>query len=253
MHPLPATAGAWTRPEGNLQVITTALAYQTDRRFDNNGTSVPQPRYRKQEINPYIEYGLRDGLTVGANLFLQRLDDSTNTTTGLGDTELFLRTRLWERGSTILSFQPEVKLPSPHASAHSPAIGSAHVDTGARLLGGRHFEWLGRSHYAEAELGYRLRGGESGNQVLAKATVGLSVASDLLLLPQVAQTWRTQSPAMPGFTQSPRDDYSLTRLQLSAVYRLSDTQAVQAGVFRHVEGRNAGAGGGALIAWWQEF
>lgn len=249
-----AHAGAWTQDPGHWQVITTADYYRADSRFDNAGNRKSQPVYTKYELNPYIEYGLRDGLTAGASLFLQHLNDSSHTTSGLGDTELFLRQRLYDDGKYVFSVQPEVKLPSPEAyQSHTPSIGSEHMDAGVRALGGVNYTLLGLKHYADVEAAYRHRTGGPHDQFFLAATTGLYINSRLTLMPQVFQTLRAQGGGSSSFTESPRDDYDLTRLQFSAVYQLDSGRAVQAGLFDDVLGRNTGRGIGGLVAYWKDF
>ncbi len=62
--PAYANPGAWTQAPGQWQLIVNAVHYSTDSRFDNRGRKVSQPTYRKQELNPYLEYGLTDRYTL---------------------------------------------------------------------------------------------------------------------------------------------------------------------------------------------
>lgn len=249
-----AHAGAWTQPKGKTQVITTALAYTTDRRFDNNGNRTGQPDYTKYELNPYVEHGLLDGTTIGASFFFNRLDDSARTNTGIGDTEVFVRQRVWQGERTSVVIQPMVKIPSPMSSdTRTPALGSRSADVGLSTIGGLSFDAFGNTHFAEAELGYRYRFGQPNDQILANATLGMRVTDEIIIMPQVFQTIRVDTNPAVGFTQSPRDDYTLTKVQLSGVYQFNEQNAVQLGVFNHVAGKNSGAGGGALLSYWTSF
>ena len=247
-----ASPGAWNQPEGKGQLIATASYLRTEERFDTQGRRAAQPAYTQYELNPYVEYGLTREWTVGANLFLQRAATSANSSFGLGDSEFFIRRQLWRTDTYAFSLQPLLKLPSP-APGKTPALGSRTPDIGLSTLSGVNFRAFGRNHYAELESGYRHRFGAAGDQMRLNATLGLSITDTLTLMPQMFQTWRAQKAIAPVFTQSPRDDYALSRAQISALYTLNETTRLQAGAFQHIAGRNAGAGGGAFLAVWREF
>ncbi len=247
-----ASAGAWTQPKGHGQLILTALHYSADERFDVDGTEVSQARYSKQELNPYLEYGLTDRVTLGGSTFLQHLDDSSDSSSGIGDTELFARWGFYRSERFAFSIQPEIKLPSPQADSGSPTIGSEHIDYGGRVMGGMNFSWWGRKHFAEMQLGYRHRSGEPADQVLCATTLGLNITERITVLSQGFGVV-SNTGAGSTFTQSPRDDYSLGKTQLSALYRLNNQQTVQLGVFAHMDGRNTAKGGGVILGWWRNF
>ena len=67
-----AFAGAWTQDPGNGLFILNGLYYSADKLWDNSGHKQSQPTYSKYELDPYLEYGLADGVTIGTNLSLQR-------------------------------------------------------------------------------------------------------------------------------------------------------------------------------------
>lgn len=252
--PLPAAAGAWTQRKGDGQAIVTARTYSTGTRFDDNGRKRSQRRYSAQNINPYLEYGLTDRLTLGANLLATRADDGTNARIALSDSEFFARARLWQEENWVVSLQPTLTLPGPQSGTkRRPAIGSKSGAAGAQLLAGYGFPLLGGQHFSEAGIGYRHRMGNPGDQLTASATLGFALTPDLTLMPQLFQTVRLKAPAAASFTESPRDDYTLTVLQLSALYRLDEKNALQLGGFAHVAGENAGAGRGLLLSAWRNF
>lgn len=252
--PFSVFAGAWPLPEGQLQVINTVSAYSSDTRYDNFGNPLAQPTYNKHEYNPYIEYGLTDDITVGANLFLQRASQNGSVNYGIADSEFFLKKQIWKSGGYVASIQPIVKLPRLWEQDNTPMIGSSHMDVGVSALGGYGFEMYDLSHYVEVETGYRYRFGDPENRFLLNATAGVGVTGSITIMPQVFTAWRATNPSgAPTFTQTTQDDYDLVKLQLSGLYRASDTVAYQAGVFGDVYGRNAGKGQGALFSVWLNF
>jgi hypothetical protein len=257
LSPHYAHASAWTQAEGNGQIILNGWYYATDSFYNNSGTETNQDTYRKYELNPYIEYGLTDGVTIGANLSLQRASQDvaggTRTNYGIGDTELFARFRLWEEYGFIISAEPLIKLPSPESSDETPVLGGDNPDAGLSIAAGYGFSLLGYHHYADVSAGYRYRFGDPENQLRYSATVGVTVAPKWVIMPQAFMTQRTNDPLAATFTQSSGDDFDLTKLQLSAVYKYSDDMSLQFGGFSHVDGKNTGAGDGALLAVWKKF
>lgn len=247
-------AGAWTQPQGSGQVILTTGYYGTDQYFDNAGSKKSQPDYSQYALSPYVEYGLRDDLTIGTNLSLQYLTQNGYYHYGIADSEFFLRQRLWQGDGFVISAQPMIKLPSPTSSTRLPQIGSSTPDAGLTLSGGYGFSAYGQNHFLDLDAGYRHRFGRPHDQVNLSATAGIGLTSQLMLMPQLFATYRTAVPAATsGFLQSASNDYNLTRLQVSAVYKLTNDLSLQVGGFTTLDGRNTGGGSGALFGIWKSF
>lgn len=248
-----ANPGAWVQPVGELQVINTFSYYHSDERFNQLGDKVPQPTYTKLEYNPYIEYGLWDHTTIGANLFLQQARSQGDSNFGLSDAEFFARTRLWQNDKYVISVQPMVKIPGLFDDTDQPTIGSDDPDIGLSALAGYNFELFNRKHYAEAEVGYRHRLGTPEDQFRFSSTVGFTVAPQWQILAQQFTTLSTDSVKGSTFTQSSRDDYDLLKLQLSGLYHYDEQLAFQLGGFYNIAGRNVGNGVGAIFGVWTRF
>lgn len=253
-----AHAGAWTQGQGRGQVILTSSVYRADSLYDNQGRKTDQPTYAKAEFNPYVEYGLNDNLTVGANLMFQRAYQQgapgmpSFVSWGVADSEFFLRRRLWASRGFVVSAEPMVKLPSPN-SRRTPAIGGRHPDAGMGISAGYGFKTGELNHFVNLDTGYRYRFGDPKDQARFALTAGGSVTPSLMIMPQVFVTRRLSSPTAATFTQSSGDDYNQISLQLSAVYKMNDRFSLQLGGFKHVDGKNAGAGKGALLSLWTKF
>lgn len=251
--PHEAQAGAWTQPAGRALLIQSSTYYSTREAFDAAGDRAGVPRFSKYELNPYGEYGWSDDLTLGFSAFLQYLEQETASgggvlhNTGLGETELFVRTKLYDRNGMALSLQPLVTLPSRYRH-DAPVAGRANWDGELALLGGYGFDALGRHHYFDAKAGYRYRSGVPEDQWRASAALGIGVSADCTLLAETEWHGRTRGSAASAFSVSGQNDYRLRKAQFSAVYRIDERYAVQFGGFRHLAGENTGAGGGAFFA-----
>ncbi len=251
-----AWAGAWTQPEGKSQLITNFSFYKTTEKFsEDDGERQATPRFTKYEINPYYEYGWRDGITLGGSTFLQRLrqrgeDGQTEDNEGIGETELFARFRVWEDGPAIVSVQPLIKLPPVYRDGDGPKAGRREHDVELSLLGGYGFSWLGQDHYLGLRGGYRRRFGLIGDQWKFDAELGLRYDEHWMLRPQLSVTGKGDDADLQFFSVSGQNNYDLTRLQLVANYRISERYTVEFGGFKHIGGDNTGAGGGVMTSLW---
>jgi hypothetical protein len=259
LYASPAYAGAWTQAAGQGQIILTGSYYDTDHYFDNAGHKQKQSTYSQYAASPYVEYGLWDGLTVGTNLTFQHVHQASapfapgQTNTGLGDSEFFVRQRLWQGSGLVVSAQPMIKLPALESSTAAPRLGGDSMDAGLGLSGGYGFSAYGRNHFVDLDTQYRYRFGSPGNQVNLAGTLGIGLLQNLMLMPQAFLTYRTSAPANALFTQSSGDDYNLIKLELSLVYQWREDISLQAGAFSAITGRNTGTGTGGLFALWKSF
>ena len=252
-----AHAGAWAQPEGGLQLITTGYYYRTDSYRDNDGNRRAQPAYTKYELNPYLEYGLSNKTTLGLSTFINRtsgdLAGNREHNYGLSDTSIFVRRVLYQQDGFVASLEPGIKLPSLYKDSAAPRSGSKDADGFLRINGGYGFEEAGRNHYIDTSLGMNKRFGERHDQITFDVTAGIGMSDNLQLLMQQFSTFRMGGFGTSPFTQSGEDDYNLTKLQLSVVYRLEDGIALQLGGYRHIYARNTGEDGGIMAAIWKTF
>jgi hypothetical protein len=253
----PAHAGAWTQKKGDLQLITTTNIYTADRFFDTRGNTRKQLNFTKQEISAYAEYGLQDGLTIGGQLPFARAEQElatrSATSFNVGDSEMFLRKRLWQDNLNVVSLQPSIIFPSPDSKATVPKIGSDHPSAGLRSSYGRNFEALGKWHYADIEAAYIYRFGQPSDQLKLDVTVGFNMTEKWQIIPQAFITRSTKRIKTATFTQSFADDYNLVKVQLSVQYSFTPASAVQLGAFGHIDGKNTGAGRGITASYVRSF
>lgn len=261
-HAPAARGSAWTFEERSGQFILTTLYYRAEdtftrggdrRAFDHDGA------FTKWELNPYIEYGLRNDLTLVASVFLRDVEFSnrfgSDRNFGLADPELALRYRLSAPESrTVWSLQGLVKLPVATSSA-TPPIGNEQTDVEARLLVGRGFTIGGRGAFWNVEVAYRFRDEAPADEVRLDATLGYDVTSNWLVMGQffgIKGVGNGSPGASPG-NPTLETDYDLYKAQVSVVYRIAPSIRLQVGYLRDLAGRNTGAGQGALFALWLKF
>jgi hypothetical protein len=261
-HAPAARGGAWTFAEHSGQLILTTLYYQAEhtftrgggrRAFDHDGS------FTKWEFNPYLEYGLRNDVTLMASIFLREVEFTNrfggDRNFGLADPELALRYRLSAPESrTVWSIQGLVKLPVATSSA-TPPLGNEQTDVEARLLVGRGFSIGGHGAFWNVEGAFRFRDEAPADEVRLDATLGYDVTPNWLVLGQffglkgVGNSSPSASPGNPSL----ETDYDLYKAQVSVVYRIAPSIRLQVGYLRDLAGRNTGAGQGALFALWLRF
>lgn len=252
LFPFTALAGAWTQKENDWQVIATASLYEASHYFDSQGKKRRQTPYYKQELSGYTEYGMRDDITLGGQFTVARAWQASpinsDSNWNVGDSEFFLRKRLWQNDRSVISLQPSLLVPSPDGQS-MPKVGSDHPAAGLRAAYGRNFTLLGRSHYADIELAYIHRWGAPSDQLKLEATAGLAISTRWQVIPQIFITHSTAKVKNSQFTQSPSDNYDLAKIQLSVQYAITPKHAVQLGAFRNAAGRNTGNGEGFLLGY----
>lgn len=255
-----AAYAGWTKAEGELFFANTLSMYRSDTFVDNDGRREKQSAFHKYEWNSYAEYGWHEDITLGVNAFFQELqtevpayDGARTTNVGLGDTELFLRKRLWHNERASISLQPLLKLPAWYKHAGSPHSGTSDFDAELRLQGGYNFTLNGKHHYAIAETGYRKRLGAWQDQLKTDFTLGWQMSGTTTLLPQLFVTQRVNGDGRGIQELSEISDYDLIKSQFSIVYTLNAKTRLQLGIFKDIYARNTGAGEGMLIGLWHSF
>ncbi|MDA0336060.1 MAG: transporter [bacterium] len=113
----PATASGWTQPQGHGFYKMGAQILRGHDFHDGQGRSVQIPTLAQYTLSTYVEYGLRDNLTlitylpVFERITLNRLEGRPSgfvytrgeAVNGIGDGELGLRFRLWQGAATVVS------------------------------------------------------------------------------------------------------------------------------------------------------
>jgi hypothetical protein len=248
-----AHAGAWTLPAGDGLFIAQASYFSSDRYFDADGNRQRQPTFRKYELQPYAEYGVKDWLTVGGSAYAQRVSQSDNDNYGLADTELFARVRLWQPENAVLSIQPLVKLPSRFGESGLPRGGSRSTDMELNLLYGTAGTYWGMPYYTDMRVGYRTRSRDLSPQWRTDLAIGVMVSEHWQIIPALRSVIATDAPENITFREDGEQDYDLAKAELTVAYHLGAKRWVQATAFDHVAGIQTGAGRGFALGFAQRF
>jgi len=248
-----AYAAAWLQEQGKGQMIHSVYHYSADKFLDVDGNKLDQTSFFKLEDNIYIEYGLREDITLGLNPSIQMMEQGAEYTWGLADTEIFARKKMWQNDASVFSIQPLIKIPGPYNKDRNLKLGNKQVDLELRTLFGHGFSIKDKDLFSNFELAYRYRAGEPGNQIKFDATIGLKQNDNLMFVLQSFNSLAVTSPEVNSFNSVNSTDYDLSKIQISAVSKISPDKSVQLGVFKDVWGKNTGSGGGILLSLWSSF
>lgn len=259
-----AFAGAWLQPEGKGQFIMQAAYYSSDEFFDRNGQLQLQARFRKYELQPYVEYGLTRDWTIGATGYLQHVSQGGGSNNGIADPEFFARTQLWGDDYNHLSIQPLIKLRSEFESDGNPRGGSRSTDAELSLLYGRSgldrlgigalgWNLFGPNDYIDTRVGYRYRGNRLHDQWKTDAALGIQLAPNWTAVTAMRGIFATKIPAGGAFSENGDQDYDLAKVEAGLNYRYSDTKTFGVTAFNHVYGRQTGSGSGVILSYMQGF
>jgi len=168
--PVGVWAGAWSRAPGSYYAKVSGLLYDSEDVFNDMGRRAPMgmdgERFRAGQSFLYLEYGLREHMTLVSSLSAGRLVSEDqfveSTTWGIGDVEVGIKYQLSEK-ALVVAPQLMLKIPSGYNANFDPAMGTGEIDVEARFLVSRSLYPL--PVYFSAELGYRMRGGLYSDQM----------------------------------------------------------------------------------------
>lgn len=250
---LPGTAigAAWTRDSGEFLFVVPTTYFYADEQFDDDGDRVDRPRFEQFEVSPYMEYGLTDFLTAGAQPKYRWVDIETAngdvSNNGLAETDAFLRLRLWESGEAAFSIQGLAKIPIEPDEGDPAPLGRDQVDGEIRVLfGNRHPVGFGKIFY-NAELGYRKRWEDPSDQVHADGFIGWT-GGPWTFLVQSLNTIGLSDDEDGVEVLTAQPDFTRYAVQLAAAYRVSETFSLVGGASTAYAGTNIGAGISGFVA-----
>lgn len=248
--PSAAWGGAWTLPEGTGQLLATFTAATSTTFFSDSGLAAT-PRYNKEELHALLEYGLTGQLTAIVDSGLQHIDIATPTSaerTGLGYTEFGARYAFIQEPAWTVSAQSTVLVPGTLQTSNPAAVGYTDVEADVRLLLGHNFQFGGAPAFFDVEAAERVRTAGYPSEFRAEATFGFRILPRWLLLIQSFNVVsETSGLSVLG------GSYDYEKLQLSAVYALTDAWSLQFGGYTTYAGHNALQENGLLFGVWRQF
>jgi hypothetical protein len=248
--PTPALAGAWTLDAGTGALIMTGTASQANSAFDSGSKLRPIPRYRKDEAQALIEYGVTDWFTAMLQPSLQHVDIAAPFSaqrSGLGYTDIGGRARIWSDASWVVSAQATFRIPGVFDKTNPAAIGYTDSEIELRGLAGYSFKAGALPAFVDLEVAQRYRLGGPPNEFRTDITFGLRPAERWLLL---AQSFNVVSEGAGSWGFG---SFAYHKFQLSAVYALTPELSLQFGGYSTYWGRNALQENGLVVGAWYKF
>lgn len=245
-----AMAAAWTRGEGQFLFLVPAEYYVATEQFDDDGDRVDRRRFTQLEISPYLEYGLTDYLTLGAQPKFRRVELDTDAgeidNSGLAEADLFTRLRLWQQDQAAFSIQGLVKLPVQADEDDALPLGFEQVDAElSAAFGNRHPFEFGTIFY-NLELGFRKRFETPADEVHGDAFIGWTDGAWTVLV-QSLNTAGISSELSTREVLTSEPEYTRFKAQLTVAYRLTEQASIVAGAATTYAGTNVGAGNSGFL------
>ena len=261
-------AGAWTQSKGGFYSKLAGLSFSSLAYLDTDGERHdravdPQEELSDRGLSAYLEYGLLDRLTLVASLpykslsftnprearYFEALDSTIvrehpdQSASGLADLELRLRWRLLldpavvslaAGGKLPLGYEVPGELPESYVP-----LGTGETDAEVRLLVGRSLYPV--PGYVTGTLGYRLRGGEYGNELFHGLEAGYSW--NRLLVKGVVEGIQTLGDCgATGETGGLVGDQNNLKLSPGLIWSINDRLEISADLFHIAAGCNTAAG-----------
>lgn len=247
--PSAAHASGWTQDEDKGQIFSTFIYSHASRSYDNNSNAAIPIHYTKLLTQTYIEYGVRNWLTLTVNPEYARaisgppdgpLEVAKAFALGAG-----LRLRLFKENG-VFSVEGSYKT----AGAFTTSV-SVNQESGRqyeiRALYGTNFDFFGLSGFADIEAAERFVAGARPRETPVDFSAGLHITPQTMLL---AQSFNVIAG---GDARPPYGYYRSHKLQLSVVQHLWRHLSLQIGGYLSPAGQNALREQGLLIALWDSF
>lgn len=254
--PTRALGSAWTRPDGNLLILMPTSYTHADESFDGSGDRVDRSdEFTMAEFSPLVEYGVTDAFTVGVQpkyrkIRIEGADGTTNSNSGLAESDFFLRQRLWSRDEASFALQLGVKVPiDPDENANVP-LGRDQYDGEIKLAyGNRHTVESGRIFYS-AEVGFKKRWEVPADETFFNAFIGWAPGgsswSFIVRSANTVSVGNDDGNDEEVLTTFP--DYNRHDAQVMTSYRFSNSISLVGGVSTTYAGENVGIGNTAFLA-----
>ncbi len=244
-----ANAGAWTQAEDNTQIISTFTYSRASRSYDASSNPAIPIRYLKLLTQTYVEYGVRDWLTLTVDPEYAKAESgppegpievANAFAIGAG-----ARLRLMENHG-VFSVEGSYKSAGAFDTSVSVNQESARQFE-IRALYGTNFNLFGMTAFADVEAAERFIAGARPNETPIDISVGLHITPHTMIL---GQSFNVVSG---GDARPPYGYYRSHKLQLSIVQHIWKSTSVQLGAFVSPAGQNALKEQGLSLAIWDSF
>lgn len=244
-------AGAWTQDKGGSYHRMAMNYYFADKEFDSNGNSksmASDGEFRDFNLNYYVEYGILDNLTAIASLYYKDLEKEDHhfkyESSGTGDFDLGMRYRLHSSNAGVVSIQGLLKVPELYDEDDPLPLGNGQYDYEVRMLYGRPL-WPLLPAYINIEAGYRLRAEKPSDEFRYLLEIGSDIGSQCYTRLKLDWTIAAENGDDTMYSYgnpTNRLEYDLTKIDLTAGWRMSPTLGLEMGYTYPLSGESTADG-----------
>lgn len=227
-----AIAGGFTQPQGE---VFTSVTFRT---FESGD-------FEKLELQGYVEYGLREDITLILKVPYQWLEQAGLTNQGVADLELGARWRYFKNDSLAASIQGILILPPGYDANASPALGRDVFGAELRLPLSQSYQLGNRDGYWTVEIAYRDYFGSQSDELRVFAEVNQAIAQPISLAAQVDYVRTLQDDLV--FRP---EETNITKLIGQVRWKVLDKTTLVLGGFKNVTGPDAS---GIEVQVWHSF
>lgn len=245
--PTSAFAGAWTLPQGDIQIIAGSTYSTADHAFDNKSKASLTVDYDKILAQAFVQYGLTDRLTLilDPEYAVARSAPPGSLPAEARDAAFGAGVRFRVTDSIgVLSLEASAKT----AGAFNLSVSANSVVSGrqaeGRVLYGNNFSIADNDDaFLDVQAAYRWVSGGRPIEIPIDITTGWHVSPDWMVMLQ-------NFNIVSGSARAPYGYYRSHKVELSAVYRVSDRYSLQVGAFFSPAGQNALEERGLALSLW---
>lgn len=250
------SAGAWTQEKGKFYNRASVNRYFSDEEFDAERERKPfliHGEFADLNFANYLEYGLTDRFTAIGSFTVKSLRNENDVritkTSGIGDVDLALRTKLAEGSIGVTALQLLTKIPAAYDVDVDLPLGNGEYEFAAHLLYGRSL-WPIVPGYCGLDIGYRWRNGDPNDEIRYLAELGGDGPGGFYLRGKLDGTrGRTNGPQFDNNgNPTVRNSADLGALDLTLGRRFGAHASLEAGFATGLYGRNTTAGSTVTLA-----
>lgn len=252
LWPCAAWAGAWPQRPGHLQLIVPFTHTWATEDYDASGESQRRNRFSKNELQPYLEYGLYSELTLVGSLALTREKSSwlgTQTVNrGLSRVEVGTRWALGTWQDAYFSVQPMFIWHGSMSQDDPFASKRGDVDSELGITMGQHFELWGYDGFSDNLIAYRLRPGDRMDETKVNLTLGITLKPGRQIMLK-SESFAT----IASGDATANDPIQSNKLGLSLVQRVDKVVSIELSYMSSLTGRNTIKEQSLGVALWYDF
>lgn len=248
-----AFAGAWPQRPGDIQIIVPFTNTSASKTYDGEGKIERRNRYAKQELSPYIEYGLAKDITLVTSVALTHERSSWLGTTlsdrAVSRIEAGARFALGTWQDTLFSIQPLFAWHGAESTGDAFSSRRGDIDGELDVTMGQNFKWLGMDGFTDNLIGIRVRPASRPSEMKVNLTIGVRPTARTMLMLK-SESYASFSGSGDGTTPS---QIQSNKLGLSFVRELDKTVSMEVAAMASVSGRNTIRERSLGFALWYRF